>query len=134
MDYGAKDAPNPPYILISHQRLIKAIVSVCNIGYLFFQEKHGALGVTTNQNTLPDLEASLAEIANLIDKMEHSNLTLEQSLSNFERGVMLVKHCQKILENAEQKVQLLIQNNQREELVPFDTTHEGQPGNEDHNA
>lgn len=68
---------------------------------------------------LPTLEDSLTEITQLIDKMEHSELTLEQSLSNFERGVTLVKHCQKILTEAEQKVQILIQNNKQDELTAY---------------
>lgn len=67
----------------------------------------------------PNLEDSLSEITQLIDKMEHTELTLEQSLNHFERGVQLIKHCQKILENAEQKVQMLIQNNNQESLVVY---------------
>lgn len=67
----------------------------------------------------PNLEDSLAEITQLVDKMEHSELTLEQSLNHFERGVQLIKHCQKILEQAEQKVQMLIQNNNQEALVVY---------------
>ena len=70
----------------------------------------------------PNLEESLDEISTLIDKMEHSELTLEQSLSNFERGINLVKHCQKILTEAEQKVQVLIQTNTQEELVASDVS------------
>ena len=69
---------------------------------------------------LPTLEESLHEITQLIDKMEHHEQTLEQSLTNFERGISLVKHCQKILEEAEQKVQILIQNNNnQEQLAPY---------------
>lgn len=69
--------------------------------------------------TLPPLEGSLTEITQLIDKMEQGELTLEQSLAQFERGITLVKHCQKILQEAEQKVQLLIQQNQQETLTPY---------------
>lgn len=68
---------------------------------------------------LPNLEESMTEISQLIDKMEHSELTLEQSLANFERGVTLIKHCQKILDEAEQKVQILIQNNNQEGLNAY---------------
>lgn len=75
--------------------------------------------MTTNQTDLPKLEESLTELSQLIDQMEHSELSLEQSLTHFERGITLVKHCQKILEDAEQKVQILIQNNQREELADY---------------
>lgn len=74
---------------------------------------------------LPNLETSLGEMTELIDKMEHGELTLEQSLAHFERGVTLVKHCQKILEQAEQKVQILMQNNNKEELTDYGTDEKG---------
>ncbi len=86
-----------------------------------------------NKPKLPNLEASLTEISQLIDKMEHSELTLEQSLNHFERGITLVKHCQKVLEEAEQKVQLLIQNNNQEELTALgeDDNDKGSDTNEE---
>lgn len=88
--------------------------------------------MTKKPTKLPTLEESLSEITQLIDKMEHSELTLEQSLDNFERGITLVKHCQKILEEAEQKVQILIQNNSQEELAVYgeDDKEEGSEQNE----
>lgn len=76
--------------------------------------------MTRKPSKLPNLEESLTEISALIDKMEQGELTLEQSLTHFERGITLIKHCQKILEEAEQKVQILIQNNHQEELVPYE--------------
>ena len=72
------------------------------------------------KSSLPDLETSLKEITTLIDKMEHGNLTLEQSLSSFERGITLIKHSQKILQEAEQKVQILMQSNGEEKLENFE--------------
>lgn len=77
----------------------------------------------------------MGEVTKLIDKMEHSELTLEQSLTSFERGITLIKHCQKILEEAEQKVQILIQNNNQETLVAYgdETKDEGLKTNENHN-
>lgn len=75
--------------------------------------------MTTQELTLPNLENSLDEISKLVEKMEHGELTLEQSLSHFERGIHLVKHCQKILQDAEQKVQILMQHNQQETLVNY---------------
>lgn len=64
----------------------------------------------SRKNKLPDLETSLDEINTLVEKMEHGNLTLEQSLEHFERGILLIKNAQKILQDAEQKVQILIKN------------------------
>jgi exodeoxyribonuclease VII small subunit len=74
--------------------------------------------------TLPTLEHSLTEISDLIAKMEKSDLTLDQSLNHFERGMGLVRHCQKILTEAEQKVQILVQNNGQESLIPFEEVRE----------
>ncbi len=73
---------------------------------------------------LPTLEASLAEITGLIENMEHGELTLEQSLKQFERGVILVKHAQKILQEAEQKILILMQNNNKEGLTPYENNEE----------
>ncbi len=82
----------------------------------------------TKQNPLPSLEESLSEINKLIDTMEHTERTLEQSLTDFERGITLIKHCQKILSEAEQKVQILIQNNDKEELTAYgDNTNDNNP-------
>jgi len=86
--------------------------------------------VIKKPNELPNLETSLAEISQLIERMEHSEQTLEQSLNHFERGISLVKHCHKILEEAEQKVQILIQNNNQEELLSYGNDKEGPEANE----
>ncbi|EKD70496.1 MAG: exodeoxyribonuclease VII small subunit [uncultured bacterium] len=72
----------------------------------------------------PSLEKSLSEITSIIEKMEHGELTLEQSLTHFERGIVLIKHCQKVLSEAEQKVQILIQNNQQEQLTNYGNSDE----------
>lgn len=83
----------------------------------------------TDQKKLPTLEEALQEISTLVNKMEHGDLALAQSLTHFERGIHLVKYCQKMLEEAEQKVQLLIQNNQQASLTPYDL--ECEKNNED---
>lgn len=80
--------------------------------------------MTKKTEKLPDLEKSLAEISQLIEKMEQGELTLDQSLGHFERGITLVKHCQNILETAEQKVQILIQNNKQETLADYGNDEE----------
>lgn len=75
--------------------------------------------MTKKAEKLPELEKSMSEITQLIEKMEQGELTLDQSLGHFERGITLVKHCQKILEDAEQKVQILIQNNKQDTLEDY---------------
>lgn len=69
---------------------------------------------------LPTLEVSLEEITQLIEQMDQGNLTLEESLNHFERGIKLIKHAQKILQEAEQKVQILMQKNGEEKLENYE--------------
>lgn len=76
--------------------------------------------MTKKPTKLPSLEESLADISQLIDKMEHGEQSLETSLTDFERGITLIKHCQKILNDAEQKVQILIQQNNQETLADYE--------------
>lgn len=59
----------------------------------------------------PTLENALSELAGITEKMEQDELSLEQSLEQFERGTFLVRHARKILEQAEQKVILLQEKN-----------------------
>ena len=78
----------------------------------------------TKKTKSPDLETSLTEITTLIEQMEQGDLSLEQSLNHFERGIKLIKHCQKTLQDAEQKVQILMQNNGEENLDPYENPDE----------
>lgn len=66
-----------------------------------------------------DFEKSLAELENLVEKMESGDLTLENSLKSFEDGIKLTRECQIALKDAEQKVQLLIEQNGESIPQPF---------------
>lgn len=56
----------------------------------------------------PDFERSLAELEAIVDKLEQGELSLDESLKHFERGVQLTRVCQTALKQAEQKVQILL--------------------------
>ena len=66
-----------------------------------------------------DFEKALQELENLVEKMEEGDMSLEESLKQFERGVALTRSCQKALADAEQKVQILLKNAGKDELAPF---------------
>jgi len=65
-------------------------------------------------------EDSLEELEQLVEQMEQGDLSLEESLKSFERGVKLTNTCQKALQSAEQKVQILLEKNGKQTLEPFD--------------
>ncbi|MDE0155688.1 MAG: exodeoxyribonuclease VII small subunit [Gammaproteobacteria bacterium] len=66
-----------------------------------------------------DFEKALAELEQLVETMEKGDLTLEESLKQFERGVTLTRACQKALAEAEQKVRILTRDNESAELAEF---------------
>ncbi|MCS4504399.1 Exodeoxyribonuclease 7 small subunit [wastewater metagenome] len=70
----------------------------------------------------PDFETALAELEELVARMERGDLSLEDSLSAFERGVGLTRVCQKALTEAEQKVEVLLGDSDDDSagLAPFD--------------
>ena len=65
-------------------------------------------------------EDSLEELEQLVEQMEQGEISLEESLKSFERGVKLTNTCQKALQDAEQKVQILLEKNGKQTLEPFD--------------
>jgi len=67
-----------------------------------------------------DFEAAIKELESLVERMEQGDQSLEQSLKDFERGVELTRTCQKALKQAEQKVQLLLEQSGQAELTPID--------------
>jgi exodeoxyribonuclease VII small subunit len=64
-------------------------------------------------------EDSLAELEQLVSQLEQGDISLEESLKAFERGVLLTRICQKALQEAEQKVHILIEKNGTQTLEPF---------------
>lgn len=52
-------------------------------------------------------EQALAGLEEIISNLENKPSGLEKSVAMFERGKALIQHCQKLLDNAELKVQQL---------------------------
>lgn len=80
----------------------------------------------SNKKT-PDFEKSIAELESLVTALESGELSLEESLKTFEKGVQLTRLCQKSLSEAEQRVQILLQDKDgNEQLEDFDDSNERQ--------
>jgi len=67
-----------------------------------------------------DLESALEKLELLVESLEQGDLSLEESLKAFEAGIKLTRQCQETLAAAEQKVQLLIEQNGVLKSEPFD--------------
>jgi exodeoxyribonuclease VII small subunit len=55
-----------------------------------------------------NFEGALEQLEELVASMEDGELSLEDSLKAFEKGIKLTRECQTALKNAEQKVQILL--------------------------
>lgn len=58
-----------------------------------------------------NFESAYKELETIVDKMERGEQDLEKSLGDFEHGVALMKHCHSLLKDAEQKVEILVKDN-----------------------
>ncbi|HEY9205313.1 MAG TPA: exodeoxyribonuclease VII small subunit [Candidatus Methanoperedens sp.] len=65
-------------------------------------------------------EESLLELENIVEKLENGQLSLDESLVLFDRGIKLVKECNTRLKNAQQKVEKLIESSDELKSEPFE--------------
>jgi exodeoxyribonuclease VII small subunit len=64
-------------------------------------------------------ETKMQQLNQLVEKMETGNLSLEDALKYFEQGIALTRECQKDLQQAEQKIEILMKKNADFTLTPF---------------
>ncbi len=65
-------------------------------------------------------EQSITELEQIAAKLEDGSVTLDESLALFEKGIKLSKSCQKMLDEAEKKVSILMTNEDGEvQKEPF---------------
>ena len=64
--------------------------------------------MSKKQDPVFNFEESLASLEALVTAMEEGDLSLEESLQAFEKGIRLTRECQSALQKAEQKVQILM--------------------------
>jgi exodeoxyribonuclease VII small subunit len=69
---------------------------------------------------IAEFEKSLDELEKLVERMEHGDQSLDDSLKSFERGVALYRNCQGALEQAELRVKLLSDPQSPDDAEDFD--------------
>lgn len=58
-----------------------------------------------------NFEKNMSDLENIVTELEKGDLNLDESISKFEEGIKISKQCNKILENAEKKITILLENN-----------------------
>ena len=78
-----------------------------------------------NTETAPvSFETALTQLQEIVSDLEEGDLGLEPSLARFEEGIRLLRNCYQILEQAEQKIEILTGQDATGNpvAVPFDGT------------
>jgi len=75
---------------------------------------------TADSSQIAEFEKSLDELEQLVSRMEEGELSLDDSLKSFERGIALYRNCQNALEQAELRVKQLLDPAAPENSVPFE--------------
>lgn len=76
--------------------------------------------MTKKQTTEPSFEDALSELETIVERMESGELSLEDSLTAFERGTALSKRCQQALDAAEKRIEVLTARSADAATEPFD--------------
>ena len=78
----------------------------------------------TNKLKPSDYESLIKELGVILQKLEEGSLPLEEAVQQYERGMQLTQEAQKILDTAEQKIQILTSTEQGETLEPAQNDEE----------
>lgn len=84
-----------------------------------------------NNTSSQSFEQALAELESLVKNMDSGELSLEASLQAFEKGVGLIRQCQNQLQQAELKVQQLLESEDGLSLTEFSNGAEAQINNDE---
>lgn len=71
----------------------------------------------------PAFEEALGELESLVEQLESGELSLDESLKQFKRGVELTRHCQGILDQAQQVVEKLVDPNDEKSATAFENAN-----------
>lgn len=78
----------------------------------------------------PNFEISLKDLEEIVGQLEKGDLTLDETLAKYERGIKIYKQCSQILENTEKKINILLKSStgeDRTEEFEIEKTDEGNP-------
>jgi len=85
-----------------------------------------AQGKTGKKKKTDTFEDAMKRLEEIVEKLEKGDLPLEEAMSAFSEGVGLVRLCHEKLEEAEKKVQLLVQGEDgRWVAAPFEKPNQG---------
>ena len=74
-------------------------------------------------------EEAMGELETLVEAMENDQLPLEELVSHYEKGAGLLRHCEKVLTAAKERIELIeVGNSAEKDLAPDPEEEEDSPG------
>ncbi len=74
-----------------------------------------------------DFEQSLNALQDTVEQLESGDLSLEQALQAFEKGIGLTRSCQQALDQARQRITTLLEQNGQLQETPLQTSASPEP-------
>lgn len=59
-------------------------------------------------------EESMEKLENIANELEKNDLSLDESIKKFEEGMKISKHCKEIIDNAEKKITILVDGEEKD--------------------
>jgi exodeoxyribonuclease VII small subunit len=59
-------------------------------------------------------EQAIEELTGIVEKIELGEIPLQESIEQYEKGMALIKHCRTILQKAEEKIEKITQEKEKE--------------------
>jgi len=69
-------------------------------------------------------EDSLEQLEKITNELEQGDLSLEKALKKFDEGIKLAEYCNRKLEDAQKKIDILLNKNGTLKSVPFETSEQ----------
>lgn len=66
--------------------------------------------MATKASVAKDFESSLKELEQIVKQLESGDISLDESLKKFEKGIELYRECRQTLQQAEKKIKILNEN------------------------
>ncbi len=74
------------------------------------EAKNGSTKLTTGDVSKLSFEQAIKELTGIVGKIEQGEIALGDSLKQYERGMVLIKHCRKILQEAEKRIEKIAED------------------------
>jgi exodeoxyribonuclease VII small subunit len=72
-----------------------------------------------------NFEQAIKELTEIVSKIEQGQIPLQESIDQYEKGMMLIKHCREILQKAEKRIEKITKNDNKEQNSTENSEKEG---------